>query len=495
MHAREADVARQKGRYAAGWQALRRERYERMRRMGLLPKEWALSPDDSAPWDDLSPEMKAWHQRRMEVYAAMVEVMDDGIGRIVAALQAAGQLDRTLLVFLQDNGGCAEEYGSKGAVKPDPARPVTLKPMAPDELQRKMQPDVTRDGRPVRTGEGVMPGPPDTYVAYGREWANVSNTPFRMYKHWVHEGGVATPLIVHWPDGFSRRGEFERQPGHLIDLMATFADVAGAAYPADVDGRPVTPLEGRSLVPALAGRTIEREAIYWEHEGNRAVRQGRWKLVAKGAAGPWELYDMAADRSELKDLAADDPDRVRNMAALWDAWAKRANVLPWPWDGDDSRTAFSNQTHFELTGGDSLPRTRAPMVAGRPVRVAAAVEAKGPDGVIVAQGGTSLGWALYLAGGRAAFAVRSKGKGTFVVAPDPLPAGRADVGATLAADGTVTLTVGGRTVATGKADGPVASMPLDGLEVGRDDGGAVGPYAAPNVFKGRIEKVVIDVGP
>jgi arylsulfatase len=179
-------------------------------------------------------------------------------------------------------------------------------------------------------GPKVMPGGPDTYVAYGRGWANVSNTPFREYKHWVHEGGISTPLIAHWPNGIAARGELRRQPGHLIDIAATCVELAGAKYPAKVGDVAITPLEGRSLVPAFANRPIVRD-LFWEHEGNRAIRSGDWKLVAKGAGARWELYDIAADRTESTDLARKHPGRVKELAGRWEAWAKRANVLPWIW--------------------------------------------------------------------------------------------------------------------------------------------------------------------
>ncbi|MBM3867050.1 MAG: arylsulfatase, partial [Verrucomicrobia bacterium] len=172
------------------------------------------------------------------------------------------------------------------------------------------------------------------YVAYGEAWANVSNTPFREYKHWVHEGGISSPLIAHWPAGIpaARRNALEAQPAHLIDLMATLLDVAGARYPAEYRGERLTPLEGVSLVPAFSGRPLGRkQPLFWEHEGNRAVRDGRWKLVAKDPTGPWELYDLEADRTETHDLAAREPARVRELAAAWDTWARRAQVIPWIW--------------------------------------------------------------------------------------------------------------------------------------------------------------------
>jgi arylsulfatase A-like enzyme len=197
--------------------------------------------------------------------------------------------------------------------------------MKPDEFAASGSvPKQTRDGFPIRMGTKAMPGPADTYVAYGRGWANVSNTPFREYKHWVHEGGISTPLIAHWPAGITARDELRNQPGHIIDLMTTCIDLAGAAYPPGA-----TPLEGRSLRPAFADQPINRDALFWEHEGNRAVRSGNWKLVAKHA-GPWELYDLSRDRVESADLAAKMPEKVEQLARKYTAWAKRARVEPWP---------------------------------------------------------------------------------------------------------------------------------------------------------------------
>ena len=191
-------------------------------------------------------------------------------------------------------------------------------------LPAALVPPQTRDGFPVRMGPSVFPGAGDTYVAYGRGWANVSNTPFREYKHWVHEGGISTPLIVHWPKGISAKNELRSEPAHLIDITATVYDLAGAKYPKEA-----TPLEGKSLVPVFANKPIDRDAIFWEHEGNRAVRVGNWKLVAKHDQ-TWELYDISKDRVESNDLAAKMPEKVKELSAKYDAWAKRAQVEPWP---------------------------------------------------------------------------------------------------------------------------------------------------------------------
>jgi arylsulfatase len=331
MHAKPQDIAKYKGRYDKGWDALRAERHRRMIEMGIVKAQWKITPrDPRAPaWDDA--ELKPWFCRRMEVYAAMVDCMDQGIGRIVTALQKTGQFDNTLIFFVADNGGCAEEYGSRSPVKPDPSKPVEPKPMQPGELQTRMQPAVTRDGRPLRTGRGVMPGPADTYIAYGLPWANASNTPFRLYKHWVHEGGISTPLVVHWPARLKgeARGQLRHQPGHLIDIMATCVDVARADYPARYKDHEITPMEGRSLLPAFDDKPIGPRPIYFEHERNRAVRLGKWKLVAQGGSGPWELYDLEADRTELNNLADQQPERVKRMAAMWQTWAERAHAVPW----------------------------------------------------------------------------------------------------------------------------------------------------------------------
>jgi arylsulfatase len=308
--------------------------------MGLIRPEWRLSPRDAASpaWAD-APE-KEWEARCMEVYAAMIDCMDQGVGRILAALKETGRYENTLIFFLADNGGSAEGMGRRGQATARPLQPV--QPMSPGELQGRMVPQFSRDGYPVRQGRGVLPGPDDTYIAYGRSWANVSNTPFREYKHWVHEGGIASPLIVHWPAGLAadRRSRFEPQPAHLIDLMATCVDLAGADYPREVAGRAIPPLEGVSLRPAFSGRSLDRrEPLFWEHEGNRAIRSGRWKLVARGPLGAWELYDLEVDRSELRDLASEQPQRVQDLAQQWEAWARRTHTLPWPWDAPNGKQA------------------------------------------------------------------------------------------------------------------------------------------------------------
>ncbi len=300
-------VAKYRGKYDPGYGPIREKRFAREKELGIIPPDAELSPTEGN-WND-QPN-KAWEARCMEVYAAQVEEMDTGIGRIIATLKETGKLDNTLVLFLSDNGGCAEKMGRQSTTK-------------------SAHPTQTRDGRAIHDGQGTMPGPDDSFMAYGRNWANVSNTPFRLYKHWVHEGGISTPLIAHWPVTIKRHGELERQPGHIIDLMQTCIALSGAEYPKEVNGHPSKQLPGVSLVPAFQGQPLNRPTpLFWEHEGNRAIRIANWKLVAKGAEGAWELYDIDHDRSELHNLAEKQPDRVKELSAQWQHWAETNDVFP-----------------------------------------------------------------------------------------------------------------------------------------------------------------------
>jgi arylsulfatase len=310
LHARPQDIERYRGRYKSGWDALREERRRKQIELGIVDPRWPMTTRDHRvpAWTEATD--KEWQERRMEVYAAMVDSMDQGVGRIVDALRRTGQEQNTLILFMADNGGCAEELGPKAAGLHIPAR--------------------THDGRSVRVGNipGVMPGPEDTYQSYGIPWANASNTPFRLYKHWVHEGGISSPLIAYWP-GKTKAGSITHEPGHLIDVMSTCLDVAGAAYPKEQSGHRITPLEGTSLLATLnGGKLNRRNPMFWEHEGNRAVRDGRWKLVSM-FPGKWELFDLEADRSETTDLANKHSDRAARMAAEYEKWARRVQVQPW----------------------------------------------------------------------------------------------------------------------------------------------------------------------
>jgi len=311
LHARPEDIRKYAGRYSAGWDELRHERHARQLRSGMLPKRWDLTTRDATvkPWSE-APD-KAWQSRRMEVYAAMIDRMDRNIGRILTKLKETGRDRNTMVLFLSDNGGCAEEIGPKWT--------------------GLHIPKATREGKPVQVGNtpGVMPGAEDTYQSYGVPWANCSNTPFRLYKHWVHEGGISSPLIIRWPERIKPTRSWIAEPSHFIDIMATCVDSAGAKYPPDTGVEPVIPLQGKSLLPLVTGSARQAERnLFWEHEGNRAMRRGPWKLVRK-FPGEWELYNMDDDRTESKDVAQAHPERVTEMASTWQSWADQAGVLPW----------------------------------------------------------------------------------------------------------------------------------------------------------------------
>jgi arylsulfatase len=246
-------------------------------------------------WESLPDSTKRYYAALMEVYAAMMDNLDQNIGRLISKLEATGDIDHTLILFLSDNGGCHE---------------------APHR------------GRP-----DAAPGSPDSFDGYEYAWANVSNTPFKWFKHWVHEGGISTPLIAWYPS-MIEGGRRSPVVGHIMDIMPTLVEFTHAAYPQTYKGHEILPPEGRSLMPVFAGHdSIGHEFLYWEHEGNRAMRQGDWKIVSRfnykaNEPYPWELYNLSEDRTESNDLAAQHPERVEEMIPLYDFWAERCHVVP-----------------------------------------------------------------------------------------------------------------------------------------------------------------------
>ncbi len=432
-------IAKYRGTYKAGWDKLREARYRRQIELGMIDPKWPLSPRpaDVPAWGSLSAEDQDRFDNIMAVYAAMIDCIDQSVGRLVAGLRERGALDNTLILFLSDNGGNAES-GPRGIT------------------------------------EGAPLGGPDSRVFLGMCWATLNNTPFRRYKHFTNEGGISTPLIAHWPARIpaARNGKLERQPGHLIDIMATACDVGRAAYPAAYKGHAILPMEGVSLVPAFLGQPLQRaKPIFWEHEGNRAVRQGPWKAVLK-FKGPWELYNIDEDRTEQRDLASSYPDKLRTLAETWDAWAAASFVDEWE---GNVRTEWGEELRND---------SDAPQLKGSPFTVSATVESPNPKGVVVAQGGKAFGYALYFIDGRPAFAYRNSGKLTTLEAKQPV-AGKVSLSATVSASD-LTLKVDGQTVATEKSPGLLEQQPAIGLSVGFDSVHPVGDYEVPNRFNGRV---------
>jgi arylsulfatase A-like enzyme len=303
LHAPEGSISPYEQVYGLGWDRLREERHARLRQEGILGSESVLSPrDDREPaWDEV--EERTWQARRMAVYAAQVAHLDTGVGRLLDLLHSRDALDDTLILFLSDNGGCAEEL-----------------PRGDTSQGRARHPSHTLAGQPLQVGNqpGIWPGGPETFSSYGRAWANLSNTPFRMYKRWVHEGGIATPLIAHWPSGGLAAG-IRHAPFQLTDLLPA---VLAAAAPGGEHGT-------SRLLDAWRGHEHQEEhVLFWEHMGNAAVRRGRWKAVREADAA-WELYDLSVDRSELHDLADQEREIRDGLLARWQEWADRVGVIPW----------------------------------------------------------------------------------------------------------------------------------------------------------------------
>src|SRR5690606_5687457 len=311
----EEDVRKYLGRFDAGWDTLRAERLERLIESGIISENWPLTDRDARvpEWESVAD--KEWEAIRVAVYAARLARMDQGLGRTAAELKSQGLYDDARVMCRSENGGCAEGMPLETAREFVPTYVTFDSP--------------TRDGRDVRPGNdpSIVPGGEDTYTTYGRAWANVSNAPFREYKHWIHEGGIATPFIASWPRVLPVDVKRE-QPHQLVDVMATLLDIAGAEYPSSYPGRTPLPLEGVSMVPTLRdGTSDDQRLLYWEHEGNCGVRRGTWKLVRKHAQD-WELYDMVRDRTELHELAAEHPGVVAELSAAYEAWAARCGVIP-----------------------------------------------------------------------------------------------------------------------------------------------------------------------
>ena len=298
LHAPAEDITKYDGRYDAGWGALREERYARMVEMGLIDPD--VSPDGGNESDRQWPEVEEqdWESEHMEVHAAMIEHLDRGVGRLIEKLKAAGEYENTVIVFLADNGASPERMYAPGYDRPA----------------------WTRDGTPIEYTDDHYdhPGPETTMAGIGQAWAGAANTPFRFWKAWSYHGGNATPMIVHWPAGLrAEPGSLVRDPGHVIDLMPTFLDLAGAEYPTDYADRNIPPLEGKSLLPLIRGEArAPHEVLFWQHDKGKAVRVGDWKLVRWGD-DPWELYDLSKDLTETTDLAEQYPEKVAELERQW----------------------------------------------------------------------------------------------------------------------------------------------------------------------------------
>lgn len=295
LQAKPADIAKYKGRYDEGWDTIRAKRFEKQKRLGMVPEHTVLSPrnPEAKPWNEMAGQKQKDLSHRMEIYAAQIDSIDQNIGKLVAKLKELDQIENTLILFMSDNG-CSAEGGPGGFDRGEKDAPI---------------------------------GTALSYSSAGLEWANVSDTPYRNFKMFTHEGGIASPFIAHWPAGIQDKGGIRKTVGHVIDIMPTLLEVAGAEYPKKVDGKDIKPYEGMSLVSSLKSDTPTSDRIlYWEHYGRKAVRRGDWKAVSD-EKHTWNLYHLKTDPSELIDLAGKEPAKLEEFKELWQAWAKRCDVL------------------------------------------------------------------------------------------------------------------------------------------------------------------------
>ena len=313
LHAWEEDIVKYEGKYKKGWSQTRMDRYEEMRGKVLDPK-WKLTEEDPATpnWNDI--QNKEWEDLRMATYSAQIEQMDRGIGKIIEKLKQIGELENTLIMFAADNGGCAE-FLAEDSNQPNPNQFNNPGP----------------DGKKVNFGNipNLRPGPSDTFMSYDLPWANLSNTPFRLFKRWVHEGGISTPFIVHWPKKIQSHGVIDT-PVQFADISPTILDICDAKYPRTYNKKDITPLEGESFFRLFQGKEFNKDKpLCWEHEGNRAVRVGDWKLVSE-YPGPWELYNISDDRSETNNLVNKEKEIASSLEKKYKDWSSRCEILDWP---------------------------------------------------------------------------------------------------------------------------------------------------------------------
>lgn len=454
LQAFEDDVAKYRGRYRLGWDELRKQRYQRQIELGLIKPEWELSqrtpgiPD----WESLDEDKQDEMDLKMSVYAAMVDRIDQNIGKLVERLKTAEVFEETLILFLSDNGAC-QEGGMLGRGE------------FYDVQQRNLEHN----------------------NSYGEAWANASSTPFRLYKHFVHEGGAATPFFAHWPAQIAPQEEWYDEPAQLIDIMPTLIDLAGGSYPQERQGKQIPAIDGVSLRPAFEGKPLEREQpLFYEHENNAAVHEGDWKLVGRGVATErgvdptkWELYNLAEDRTEINDLAESHPEKVRDLAAEWEAWSNRVGVYP-------KRASADREDQSDTPEAEPNP----PQVRGNPLTITAVVRNPKPQGVVLAHGGLRFGYSLHFVEGRPAFSVRNEGKLTELVAPEAV-SGRVNVRAAIDEE-SMTLAVDDEVVARRASPGLLKEQPIIGLYTGQDFGDPVGNYTSPNPFNGSLISSRVD---
>ena len=479
--------------YRKGWDALRKERYSRQRSSGLVTDSWQFTGLSEVPvdrddiandfagqtnpdWKDVEQNRKEDLVYRMATFAAMIDHVDQGIGKILSLLEKGGDLENTLILFTSDNGACYE-WG----------------PFGFDQVSRK---GFTR----LHQGEELQDvGGPGTYHSVGSAWSCLSNTPLRMYKHFNHEGGNCSPLLAHWPKGIAKPDRWVRSPIHLIDLMPTLLEVGGADYPKKFQDETLIPVEGRSLLPFFKGAAEASERVLcFDHFDSSAIRKGDWKLVRgnnRYKNRTWELYNLAEDRCETNNLIEENPGKAKELEAEWLAWAKRVKVNPYYSHAQTNppkvrkKLRKDAQGFYLLKHGDQVTREHAPPFVKKSIEIKLSItRGKEKGGVLISHGGSRSGYSLYLEDGKPIFSCRLEGTLHNFRATKTLPKGQASLSAVLLSDGRVSLKMENEIVAEGKLPSLFSSHPQDPLEIGNDTQSTVANYSTSPRFKGKVNE-------
>ena len=484
--------------YRKGWDLLRKERFARQKESGLLTDSWKFTELSEVPvdrddianhfagkqnpdWKDVPENRQEDLIYRMATFAAMIDHVDQGIGRILSLLEKSGDLENTLILFTSDNGACYE-WG----------------PFGFDQSSRK---GFTQ----LHEGEALQGvGGPGTYHSVGSAWSCLSNTPLRMYKHFNHEGGNCSPLLAHWPKGISKGDRWVRSPVHLIDFMPTILEVAQGEYPGSHRGEEIHPLEGRSLVPFFQGASEASERVLcFDHFESSAIRKGGWKLVRGNNRYKnriWELYDLSKDRCETENLISEKPKLARELEAEWLAWAKRMKISPYYEFVEKNpprvltKIRKNQKGYYLFKHGDQVNREQAPDFTGKPFELIVSFErGKAKDGVLVSHGGSSSGYSLYLDDGKIVFACRNRGTLNLLRSNEPLPTGKIIVTARLGRDGRAEVRLEEKVLAEGGSLPLIETFPQDPFEVGNDSLSSVSNYKGSTRFQGKINQVKLKV--
>ena len=497
LQAPAADSAKYAGKYDAGWDVVRAARLAKQKKLGVVPSDTKLPPLSfgAKPWAELTPVEQKAFARYMEVYAATVTGLDTNLGRLMATLDQLGIRDNTMIVVMSDNGGSPEGT--------DDGTPNVF---------------ASAYGRPVPVAQAAamhdIMGTDATFPHYPRGWACVSNTPFRLYKQYAHLGGVSDPLIISWPKKIAAQGEVRSQFVHVVDLYPTLLEAAGVARPANWQGKPLKPLEGKSIVPTFASAGAPtRTSQYYELGGNRAYEEGNWRLVTRHTRGSsfdsdkWELYDTSREINELTDLAAAHPDKVKEMVGKWEAAARKYQVYPL-----DDRALIVKLSQDKLRSArkqwdirppiDRLGHDASPAVCGASHSIEFDIDrpaGKAGDGVLLAHGSHHAGYVIWIDKGRLIYETALLPWREAIVADRLLPTGRIKLRyvqkmTARPFDGSGSLFINGTEVATHKFERCLLAPGYDPFSIGSDIGNQVSAgYTGSNPFGGSIHRVLIDI--